>query len=113
MEERRTQGRNRRKRTPFAENINNADAEFDEIRSRINSNRPQGTTRVNLNDLNPTELESQIQDHAVRKTIQRYDAIQALETVTDTRVSHMVIALRNLSIIFQTRSMTKVVSLPR
>ena len=34
-----------------------------------------------------TDLERQIQDHAIRKAIQRYDAVKALETATNTRFS--------------------------
>ena len=72
--------------TSFAENIEKI-AEFDDIQTKINSNRLREglrprRTRVDLND-----LESQIQDHAVRKAIQRYNAIQVLETATDTRFS--------------------------
>ncbi len=67
----------------FTENTNNANAEFDNIRTQINSETTD-QTRVDLNDFNPTDLERQIQDHAVRKAIQRYDSIQALETGTDS-----------------------------
>ena len=73
--------------TSFTENTNNANAEFDNIRDLINQPQEGDTTRVDLNNLNPTDLERQIQDHAARKAIQRYDSIQALETATDTRFS--------------------------
>ena len=59
---------------------------YTNIRSLINSETAD-QTRVDLNDFDPTDLERQIQDHTVRKAIQRYDSIQALETATDTRFS--------------------------
>ena len=65
MEERRTQGRRRNGRR----------------RTRLSPR-----TQI-MNNLNPTDLERQIQDHAARKAIQRYDSIQALEKATDTKFS--------------------------
>ncbi len=64
------------------------DADYDNIRTRISSKTSaQSETRVDPNDFDSTDLERQIQDHAVRKAIQRYNAIQALESVTGTRFS--------------------------
>ena len=75
--------------TSFTENTDNANAEYDNTLSQIFSEQV-AQNRVNTGlgeDDDLTDLERQIQDHAVRKAIQRYDAIQALETATDTRFS--------------------------
>ncbi len=75
--------------TSFTENTDNANAEYDNTRSQISSEQTI-QTRANTGlgeDDDLTDLERQIQDHAVKKAIQRYDAIQALETATDTRFS--------------------------
>ncbi len=74
--------------TSFTENTENANAKFENTRSQINS-EPDDQTRANtgLREDDPTDLERQIQDHAIRKAIERYDAIQALGTATDTRFS--------------------------
>ncbi len=72
--------------TSFTENTDNAD--YDNIRSQINLRTvTQSRTNTGLDDTDSTDLERQIHDHAVRKAIQRYDAIQALETATGTRFS--------------------------
>ena len=64
------------------------DADYDNIRTRISSGTStQSETRVDPNDFNPTDLEKQIQDHADKKAFQRFNAIQALESMTDTRFS--------------------------
>ena len=67
---------------------NTAKTDADNIRKRINSGTAtQSETRVDLNDSDSTDLERQIQDRAIKKAVQRYDAIQALESATDTRFS--------------------------
>ena len=72
--------------TSFTENTDNAD--YDNIRSQINLRTvTQSRTNTGLDDTDSTDLERQIHDHAVRKAIQRYDAIQALETATGRRFS--------------------------
>ena len=72
--------------TSFIENTAKTDA--DNIQKRINSGTAtQSETRVDLNDSDSTDLERQIQDRAIKKAVQRYDAIQALESATDTRFS--------------------------
>ena len=73
--------------TSFTENTDNA--EYDNIRSQISSDRVKGreSTKIDLDDIDFTDLKRQIQDHLNKKAIQRYDAIQALETATDTRFS--------------------------
>ena len=72
--------------TSFTENTDNAD--YDNIRSQISSRTvTQSRTNTGLDETDSTDLERQIHDHAVRKAIQRYDAIQALETATGTRFS--------------------------
>ena len=89
--------------TSFIENTAKTNA--DNIRKRINSGTAtQSETRVDLNDSDSTDLERQIQDRTIKKAVQRYDAIQALESATDTRysVTHgdssMVIDLSRLAV---------------
>ena len=74
--------------TSFTENTDNANAVYDNIRSQINSEQTTQTrANTGLSEDGLTDLEKQIQNHAVRKAVQRYEAIQALETATDTRFS--------------------------
>ncbi len=72
--------------TSFTENTDNANAEYDNVRAQINSEQ---TTQIRVNtglgEDELTDLKRQLQDHAVKKAIQRYDSIQALETATDKR----------------------------
>ncbi len=71
--------------TSFTERTEETEDDYDNIRSRINSKTP---TQSKTNDEDdPTELERQIQDRAIKKAVQRYDAIQALESLTGTRFS--------------------------
>ncbi len=74
------------KDTSFIENTNNANAEFDNMRTQINS-ATADQTRVNtgIGEDGFTDLEREIQNHAVRKAVQRCDAIKALDSATDTR----------------------------
>ncbi len=72
--------------TSFIENTAKTDA--DNIRKRISSGTSaQSETRVDPNDSDSTDLERQIQDQFDKKAAQRFDAIQALESATDTRFS--------------------------
>ena len=74
--------------TSFTENTNNANAEFDNIRPQINLEQVvQNRVNIGLDNEELTDLEKEIQDRAVKKAIQRYYAIQALKTATDTRFS--------------------------
>ncbi len=72
--------------TSFTENTDN---DYDNTQTQISSGTvTQSKTNTGLGeDDDLTDLEKQIHDHAVRKAIQRYDAIQALESATDTRFS--------------------------
>ncbi len=72
-EEREEEGTDLREETSFTENTDNIRSV---TQSRVN-------TGLGKDDF--TDLERQIQDHAIKKAIQRYDAIQALETATDTK----------------------------
>ena len=88
-EERSGQDREREE-TSFTERTEEAEDDYDDIRSRINSgSTTQRETNEGFeydeNDL--TELEKRLQDQANKKSDQRYDAIQALESATDTRFS--------------------------
>ena len=46
----------------------------------------QSRANIGLDEDDLTDLEKQIQDHPIKKPIQRYDTIQALETAMDTRI---------------------------
>ncbi len=88
-EERSGQDR-KREETSFTERTEETEDDYDDIRSRINSgSTTQRKTNEGFeydeNDL--TELEKRLQDQANKKSDQRYDAIQALESATDTRFS--------------------------
>ncbi len=72
--------------TSFTENTDNDNAEYDNTRSQINSEQTKAKTGLGEDD-DLTDLEKQIQDHAIKKAIRRYDAIQALESAMDTRFS--------------------------
>ncbi len=92
--------------TSLTENIHNDNADYDNTQSQISSGTvTQSKAETGLGeDDDLTDLEKQIQDHAIKKAIQRYDAIQALESAMDTRfsVTHGdSSALRNLSITYQ------------
>ena len=88
-EERSGQDREREE-TSFTERTEETEDDYDDIRSRINSEKAptQSETNVGFDDEDdPTELEKRLQDQANKKSDQRYDAIQALESATDTRFS--------------------------
>ena len=88
-EERSGQDREREE-TSFTERTEETEDDYDDIRSRINSGKAptQSETNVGFDDEDdPTELEKRLQDQANKKSDQRYDAIQALESATDTRFS--------------------------
>ncbi len=83
-EERSGQDREREE-TSFSERTEETKDDYDDIRSRINSETPTQSKTSDAND--PTELEKQIHDFALKKAMIRFDAIQALESATDTRFS--------------------------
>ncbi len=76
--------------TSFTERTEETEDDYDDIRSRIS---PEPTVQSKTNEGSeydeddPTELERQIQALAVKKALKRYNAIQALESATDTRFS--------------------------
>ena len=79
-------GRDReREETSFTERTEETEDDYDDIRSRINSETPTQSKTSDADD--PTELEKQIHDFALKKAMIRFDAIQALESATDTRFS--------------------------
>ena len=87
-EEGRTEQGREREEISFTEKTEEAEDDYDDIRSRINSETPtQSKTNVGFDDEDDSELARQIQDHALKKAIIRYNAIQALESATDTRFS--------------------------
>ena len=71
--------------TSFTERTEETKDDYDNIRSRIDSEATP--TQSKTNDEDDSELARQIQDHAIKKAVQRYDAIQALESATDTKFS--------------------------
>ncbi len=75
--------------TSLTENIDNDNADYDNTWSEISSETvTQSKVKTGLGeDDDLTDLEKQIQDYAIKKAIQRYDAIQALESAMDTRFS--------------------------
>ncbi len=71
--------------TSFTENTRD---NYDNTRSRINTKTPtQSKTNEGLDENDHTDLEKQIQDHAIKKAVQRFDAIQAFESMTDMKFS--------------------------
>ncbi len=87
-EERSGQDREREE-TSFTERTEETKDDYDNIRSRINSgSTTQRETNEGFDDEDdPTDSEKRLQDQAIKKAAQRYDAIQALESATDTRFS--------------------------
>ena len=86
-EERSGQDR-KREETSFTERTEETEDDYDDIRSRIS---PEPTVQSETNEGSkydeddPTDLEKRLQDQANKKADQRYNAIQALESATDTR----------------------------
>ena len=87
-EERSGQDREREE-TSFTERTEETEDDYDDIRSRINSEKAptQSETNVGFDDEDDSEIARQIQDQAIKKAVQRYDAIQALESLTGTKFS--------------------------
>ncbi len=75
--------------TSFTERTEETKDDYDNIRSRISPEPTvQGETNEGFDDEDdPTDSEKRLQDLAIKKAVQRYDAIQALESATDTRFS--------------------------
>ena len=78
-----------REETSFTERTEETKDDYDNIRSRIDSDpADQSKTNEGFDDEDdPTDSEKRLQDQAIKKAVQRYDAIQALESATDTRFS--------------------------
>ncbi len=75
-----------REETSFTERTEETEDDYDDIRSRINSETPtQSKTNEGFDDEDDSELARQIQDFAIKKAMIRFGAIQALESATDTR----------------------------
>ena len=87
-EERSGQDREREE-TSFTERTEETEDDYDNIRSRINSEKTptQSETNVGFDDEDDSELARQIQNYGINNAVQRYDAIQALESLTDTMFS--------------------------
>ena len=78
-----------REETSFTERTEETEDDYDDIRSRINSEQAptQSETNVGFDDEDDSELARQIEDHAIKKAVQRFDNIRALESLTGTRFS--------------------------
>ncbi len=78
-----------REETSFTERTEETEDDYDDIRSWINSEEAptQSETNVGFDDEDDSELARQIEDHAIKKAVQRFDNIRALESLTDTRFS--------------------------
>ncbi len=86
-EERSGQDREREE-TSFTERTEETEDDYDDIRSRINSEETPTQSKTNDED-DPTELENQILERAISNATKRYNAIQALESLTGTRFNVM------------------------
>ena len=87
-EERSGQDREREE-TSFTERTEETKDDYDNIRSRI-SPEPTDQSKTNEgfdDEDDPTDSEKRLQDQTIKKAVQRYGAIQALESATDTRFS--------------------------
>ena len=78
-----------REETSFTERTEKTEDDYDDIRSRINSEEAptQSETNVGFDDEDDSELARQIHERAINNAVKRYNAIQALESLTDTRFS--------------------------
>ena len=87
-EERSGQDRGREE-TSFTERTEETEDDYDDIQSRINSEEAptQSETNVGFDDEADSELAGQIHERAINNAVKRYNAIQALESLTDTRFS--------------------------
>ncbi len=76
-----------REETSFTERTEETEDDYDNIRSRISSEKTstQSETNVGFDNEDDSELARQIEDHAIKKAVQRFDNIRALESLTDTR----------------------------
>ena len=88
-EEGRTEQDREREETSFTERTEETKDDYDNIRSRIDSEEAptQSKTNEGFDDKDDSKLARQIQDHTIKKAVQRYGAIQALESAMDTRFS--------------------------
>ena len=81
------QGREREE-TSFTERTEETEDDYDNIRSRIDSEEPPTQSKTNEgfdDEDDPTELERQVQDFALKKQMIRSKAIRALESATGVR----------------------------
>ncbi len=88
-EEGRTEQDREKEETSFTERTEETEDDYDDIRSRINSEEAptQSETNVGFDDEADSELAGQIHERAINNAVKRYNAIQALESLTETRFS--------------------------
>ncbi len=85
----RTEQDREKEETSFTERTEETEDDYDDIRSWINSEEAptQSETNVGFDDEADSELAGQIHERAINNAVKRYNAIQALESLTDTRFS--------------------------
>ncbi len=78
-----------REETSFIERTEETEDDYDDIRSRIDSEEAptQSKTNEGFDDEDDSELARQIHERAINNAVKRYNAIQALESLVDTRFS--------------------------
>ncbi len=78
-----------REETPFTERTEETEDDYDNIRSRIDTEETptQSETNEGFDDEDDSELARQIHERAINIAVKRYNAIQALESLTGTRFS--------------------------
>ncbi len=79
--------RQEKEETSFTERTEETEDDYDDIRSWINSEEAptQSETNVGFDDEADSELARQIHERAINNAVKRYNAIQALESLTGTR----------------------------
>ncbi len=101
-EDRTEQERTERKEdTSFTEDTDNADADYDNIRSQINSESTD-QTRVDLNDFDFTDVTRRLAKNPQDKEVRKEGAIQILRMIT---LETMALAPGNFSMVSQRRNL--------
>ena len=81
--------RQEKEETSFTERTGETEDDYDDIRSRIDSEEAPTQSKTNegfeYDEDDPTELERQVQDFALKKQMIRSKAIRALESATGVR----------------------------
>ena len=95
-EDRREQEQTEREEdTSFTEDKDNADADYDNIRSQINSESTDQTI-VDLNDFDFTDVTRQLAKNQQDKEVRKEGAIQILRMITDENLGDYGVSSREL-----------------